>query len=150
MEHHSLCELGMLRKCRFSLLPSATALEHVQGIEGGGMGGGDGGGVVGDGGGVLGGGGVGGGGGGGGACGPSIGKAGGELGEGGVEGGVEGGDEGGGTEGGSDEQIIFSGFRKQAYLPASLVSAWWHQLHVKSSFCMYELSQSKCAWWMPA
>ena len=39
-------------------------------------------------------------------------------------GGGMGGGEGGGTEGGSDEQTIFSGLRKQAYLPASLVSAW--------------------------
>ena len=44
MEHHSLCEFGRLRKKRFSVLPCARALEHVHGIEGGGMGGGEGGG----------------------------------------------------------------------------------------------------------
>jgi len=138
----------MPRKCRFSLLPSATALVHVQGIEGGGGDGGDGGGGkggglgVGDvGGGVL-------GGGGGGICGTDLGMTGGSMGEGGDEG--SGGEGGGGVGGGegASEQISFAGFLEQAYLPASLESACWHQLHVESSFCMYELSQSKCAWWI--
>ena len=115
------------------------------------MGGGDGGGVTGDGGGFTGGGDVGGGvlgGGGGGICGMDLGMAGGGMGEGGLEGGGGFGIGGEGGGEGANEQIIFAGFLAQLYLPASLASAWWHQLHVKSSFCMYELSQSRCAWWI--